>query len=279
MDETQLAFIFSELDAPIARLQKTVPIDRTFPEEDANRLAKIESFNKHLFRPNTYLHKWWARRSGTTFRHILKQLVPDIAKRDYYSTGGLEGVTILDPMIGGGTTLHEAIRLGANVIGFDIDPIPVLQARASLSDISISDKQQVYRSFERELAKRISKYFKTSCPTCHRSADLQFTLYGLRKRCDSDEVLVVDSFVLREESDGTQKTLNEFYPFGQIHLMGKTWKIVTKEEARKKGINGKNSELLSVPFTERYVPLIIAGYCPVHQNFFKPIDIGSCISL
>ena len=194
MDSTQLALNFSNFDTPLARLKKTVPIDTTFPEEEANRLATIESFNKHLFRPNTYLHKWWARRSGTTFRHILKQLVPDISKRDYYSPGGLEGVTILDPMIGGGTTLHEAIRLGANVIGFDIDPIPVLQARASLSGISISDKQQVYRSFEKELAKHIAKYFKTSCPTCGRSADLQFTLYGLRKRCDSDEVLVVDSF-------------------------------------------------------------------------------------
>jgi putative DNA methylase len=142
----------------------------------------------------------------------LKQLVPDISKRDYYSAGGLEGVTILDPMIGGGTTLHEAIRLGANVIGYDIDPIPVLQAKASLSGISIPEKQQVYCSFERELAKRIAKYFKTSCPTCGRSADLQFTLYGLRKRCDSDEVLVVDSLVLREESDGSQRTLAEFYP-------------------------------------------------------------------
>jgi putative DNA methylase len=47
---------------------------------------------------------------------------------------------------------------------------------------------------------------------------------------------------------------------------------LTKEEAREKGINGKSSEILSVPFTERYVPLIIAGYCPVHQNFFKLLD-------
>lgn len=104
-----------------------VPIDESFPEREANELAQIESFNKHLFRPNTYLHKWWARRAGTTFRFILKQLVTDASLRDYYAAGGLEGITILDPMMGGGTTLHEAIRLGANVIGCDLDPIPVLQ--------------------------------------------------------------------------------------------------------------------------------------------------------
>src|SRR2546423_15045246 len=83
-----------------------VPIDESFPEAEANELAKLESYNKNLFRPNTYLHKWWARRSGVTFRYILKQLVSDAERRDYYAPGGLEGITILDPMMGGGTTLH-----------------------------------------------------------------------------------------------------------------------------------------------------------------------------
>ncbi|MEW6185188.1 MAG: hypothetical protein AB1585_05545 [Thermodesulfobacteriota bacterium] len=272
MDSTQLALKFSDFETPLARLKKTVPIDTEFPEEEANRLATIESFNKHLFRPNTYLHKWWARRSGTTFRHILKQLVPDMAKRDYYSAGGLEGVTILDPMIGGGTTLHEAIRLGANVIGYDIDPIPVLQAKASLSAISITEKEQIYRSFERKLTNQTGRYFKTACPTCGRSVDMQFTLYGLRKLSNSEEVLVVDSLVLREESNGSRRTLDEFYPSGQVRQQEKTWQIMTKEDARGKGINGKNSEILSVPFSERYIPLIITGNCPVHHNFFKNLD-------
>ncbi len=32
-------------------------------------------------------------------------------QRNYYAPGRLEGKVILDPMMGGGTTLHEAIRL------------------------------------------------------------------------------------------------------------------------------------------------------------------------
>ncbi len=36
----------------------SIPIDKSFPEEAANELAAIESYNKHLYRPNTYLHKW-----------------------------------------------------------------------------------------------------------------------------------------------------------------------------------------------------------------------------
>lgn len=61
----------------LARTDSTsVGIDFEFPVELANELAQQEVYNKHLFRPNTYMHKWWARRCGTTFRAILKQLTP-----------------------------------------------------------------------------------------------------------------------------------------------------------------------------------------------------------
>jgi putative DNA methylase len=128
----QLAF-----DEIVRAPQATVSfaIDNFFPEQLAEELARQEAFNKHLYRPNTYLHKWWARRCGSTFRTILKQFVSDPERRDYYAPGGLEGKIVLDPMMGGGTTLHEAIRLGANVIGADIDPIPVVQARATLTQV------------------------------------------------------------------------------------------------------------------------------------------------
>src|SRR5690349_1846387 len=86
----------------------SLAIDTEFPENFANQLAQQEAFNKHLFRPNTYLHKWWARRCGSTFRTILKQFVPQPHRRNYYEPGGLEGKIVLDPMMGGGTTLHEA---------------------------------------------------------------------------------------------------------------------------------------------------------------------------
>lgn len=65
-----------------------IPLDEYFPSAEANQLAAWENYNKHLYRPNTYLHKWWARRSGTTFRYILKQLVEQDDQRYYYEVGG-----------------------------------------------------------------------------------------------------------------------------------------------------------------------------------------------
>src|SRR3989338_7859266 len=210
----------------------SVPIDESFPEHDANELARLESFNKHLFRPNTYLHKWWARRSGTTFRFILKQLVQETRLRDYYAAGGLEGITILDPMMGGGTTLHEAIRLGANVIGYVHDPIPELQVRDSLSQIPLEEKEQVFRNFLSALEKQLHPYFQTRCPTCDGRAEVQFMLYGGRKSCACGEALVVDSFLLREEPNGRHKRIEDYYPGLVLKRSRQEWPLFEKENAR-----------------------------------------------
>ncbi|HEY1410056.1 MAG TPA: hypothetical protein VF434_14020, partial [Promineifilum sp.] len=132
-------------------LEKNPAIDTAFDVDFADRLARFETYNKHNYRPNTYLHKWWGRRCGSTFRLILKGLVEDPEERSYYAPGGLEGKIILDPMMGGGTTLHEAIRLGASVIGVDVDPIRVLQGRATLTEVPLPELIAAFDEFQAQL--------------------------------------------------------------------------------------------------------------------------------
>ncbi|MEN6623655.1 MAG: hypothetical protein ABFD50_19175 [Smithella sp.] len=273
MYNSQLMFDFHEFTNKSATISSEAMIDSFFPEEEANRLAKIESYNKHLFRPNTYLHKWWARRSGVTFRYILKQLSTDPAHRNFYLPGGLQGLTVLDPMMGGATTLHEAIRLGANVIGYDIDPIPVLQARASLTGVALQEKEIVFNDFFKKLDQKLSPYFYTSCPHCQEKSDMQFLLYGLRRQIDNNnEAVFVDSFVLRMETVEENKTLHDFYPTLEIRYRSRSWRLMDKDEAKKRGVNNKNYELLKIPFIDRYVPLIMVGKCAHHGKFFKVPD-------
>lgn len=250
-----------------------VPIDQTFPQEAANELARLESFNKHLYRPNTYLHKWWARRSGTTFRHILKQLVDDPFKRDFYEPGGLEGRVILDPMMGGGTTLHEAIRMGANVVGVDIDPIPVVQAKATLSLLPLAHKKARFQSFFRALSEQLAPLYRTTCPTCDAEAETRFLLYGLRRRCACREVLFLDSLLLRENHG------DDIYICPRCHAVyaGPDHRCQTRSDRPllEKGTNhcekclAAFEDLLDIPFSQRYVPLVVVGVCPEHGQFFK----------
>ncbi|HUW13941.1 MAG TPA: hypothetical protein VM537_29730 [Anaerolineae bacterium] len=254
-----------------------LPIDRAFPEEQANELARLESFNKHLYRPNTYLHKWWARRSGTTFRYILKQLVNDSARSDFYAPGGLEGKVILDPMMGGGTTLHEAVRMGANVIGIDIDPIPFLQLQATLTAGDVRHKRRVFNDFVAQLEERLSPLYQTVCSTCEAECETQFVLYGLRRRCACEEVILVDSLLLREDTDPAQSVYicshcglvysgNSHQCTGQLGTL-----VAVRGHTRCETCGSTYAELVDEPYWKRYKPLVVVGRCPQHGQFFKSI--------
>ncbi|MBE2202335.1 MAG: hypothetical protein IAE79_27235 [Anaerolinea sp.] len=250
-------------------------IDHEFDVAFADALARLESYNKHLYRPNTYLHKWWARRCGSTFRLVLKALIEDEAARDYYTPGGLEGKIILDPMMGGGTTLHEAIRLGANVIGADVDPIPVLQARASLSAIPTTQLAQQFRQFHQSLRTEMADHFRTTCPQCARDVALWYVLYGLRRRCACGEALIVDSLTLRHNNDGSVVHLDP--TTHDVCLDGAVFSHADAKEKRPLRERSNKTcptchtpyrEILDAPYYQRYVPLAVSGHCPEHGLFF-----------
>ncbi|WP_079978768.1 DUF1156 domain-containing protein [Halanaeroarchaeum sulfurireducens] len=101
------------------------------PLELMDELAERESFSRRHYRPVYSMHKWWARRPGSTFRMLGLSCLTDeteskddILKRNEsgsYSGRYLQNnsdefsdVTVLDPFVGGGTTLVELNRLGAD---------------------------------------------------------------------------------------------------------------------------------------------------------------------
>ena len=247
------------------------PIDSYFDEGLANDLARLESFNKHIYRPNNYLHKWWARRCGTTFRLILKHLSINQEQSDYYETGGLSGKIVLDPMMGGGTILHEAIRLGANVIGFDIDPIPVLQAKASLSATQLEPLNAAFSKLFNVLSEELLPLFKTECPVCSAIVPLRYTLYGLLRRCSCRKGLFLDSKILRKEADGRRIVICD-----RCHWVGySTDPHECPDSGEKVAIFEKDVrrcdicdhlfvEDLSAPYYLRYSPVATVAQCPEH---------------
>ena len=125
-------------------------------------------------------------------------------RRDYYAPGGLNGRIILDPMIGGGTTLHEALRMGANVIGVDLDPIPILQARATLTTYPLVHLEAGFYSAGIGSARGTGATLPHDpVPTARRNGKLVSSCMVRGAPAPAVRVLVVDSLVLRQESDGT----------------------------------------------------------------------------
>ena len=97
-------------------------IEVGFPIVEINRLAEPE---RNSFKPIYQMHKWFARRASCVFRAILlgalkPAIQPDGKPTDlmaefykhHADDPDTTGKVVLDPFMGGGTTVVEALRLG-----------------------------------------------------------------------------------------------------------------------------------------------------------------------
>src|SRR5687767_5192906 len=72
--------------------------------------------------------------------HLPATTTPDEFWKHFASDGRpLDGETVFDPFMGGGSTLLEAARLGATVHGADVDPMAVRIVTRALSPACAAD--------------------------------------------------------------------------------------------------------------------------------------------
>jgi len=192
-------------------------IEKSLPLTRLNRLAELESYNKHLYRPATYVHKWWARRLGSVFRAILLATFleegEDLWDR-YYRGADFHDKIVLDPFMGGGTTVIEALRLGCKVIGVDLNPVAWWTVRSAVQTVNLDALDQAFQELERTAGQAIKAYYKTSCPLCRdqkvtlfdasSNADIVFTLWVKELPCVHCEGLVAlhTSYVIMCRKNG-----------------------------------------------------------------------------
>src|SRR5256885_12624593 len=107
-------------------LAKAAIEESTFPFEYLSEIAELESWRKEINRPIYHVHKWWAQRLGSVFRAILiaafSPAGTDILDEFYKRRKPSKNI-VLDPFMGSGTTVGEAIKLGFRAIGRDINPV------------------------------------------------------------------------------------------------------------------------------------------------------------
>lgn len=153
-------------------------------EEIISQLAQDETGKRQYYRPVYSLHKWWARRPGALFRSILlracnptKQLFSASANgtfasaSDYFADHDLGEIIILDPFMGGGTTLVEASRMGAKVIGCDLNPVSFWVVRETLKPIDLEKLEGYFQQLETTAGEKIRELYRTNCAHCGLSSD------------------------------------------------------------------------------------------------------------
>jgi putative DNA methylase len=150
-------------------------IERDFPFEQLDPLAEQESWRKEVNRPIYHIHKWWANRLGSVFRAILLGVAKeDFAWGDFHERHDLRELTVLDPFMGSGTTLGEAVKLGMRAIGCDVNPVSTFQVRQALTQVDSLQLEFAFRELERKVAPKIREFYQTVDPS---TGEVCATLY------------------------------------------------------------------------------------------------------
>ena len=154
-------------DAGLAPATAATALECDFPLVEISQIAEQESWRKEINRPLYHIHKWWATRLGSVFRGItigaLSQPDTDTWGQ-FYKMHDLAGKVVLDPFMGSGTTLGEAVKLGAKAIGCDINPISTFLVRQAFTPVPEAALRTAFERLERDVAPEIRRYYQTRDP-------------------------------------------------------------------------------------------------------------------
>lgn len=130
-------------------------------------LALCEGNSK---KPIYRIHKWWARRLGSVFRMLLLLAVKPNPWQigqiidDFYSKHDQANLVVLDPFMGGGTSIIEASKFGARTIGVEIDPVAWFVTKKEIEPCPVGEVKKAVEYLENSVGKEIQSYYLTQTP-------------------------------------------------------------------------------------------------------------------
>lgn len=151
-----------------------------FPIGPINALAQLEGASSAK-KPIYGMGKWWARRQSSVFRAMLiaaAMQAPDDSNEadrqvweafyaNHQAAANFHGIRVLDPFMGGGTTLVEGARLGFDVTGIDLNPVAWFITKTELSDADPAAVRALFDHVEQVVRPQVIPYTVTTCPRGH----------------------------------------------------------------------------------------------------------------
>lgn len=156
-----------------------VCLEVDFPIVPINALSTLEG---NAGKPIYQMSKWWARRRSSVFRSLLiaasvqaPEDPTEAAKRvwDHYYANhqkarSFRKLRVLDPFMGGGTTLVEGARLGMQMTGVDLNPVAWFVTKNELAGSDPAQVRAFFDHIEAEVKPLIHPFYVTTCPRGHR---------------------------------------------------------------------------------------------------------------
>jgi len=99
----------------------------------------------------------------------------------------IENKKILDPFMGGGTSLVEASRFGAEVVGNDLNPVAwfVTKKELEAGQTDVEELEEAFEKVKQDVADEILQYYKTPCPHGDHDADVMYNFWVKELDCVS----------------------------------------------------------------------------------------------
>lgn len=164
----------------INAFQANIPFDLMY------QASRKEASRK---KPVFFIHKYFARRITANFRMALLAFLAEkddnIYKKFYEKSKQRNDITILDPFMGGGTVIFEALRFGCNIIGNDLQPLSLFVTKALVESVDEKTINTELKLLEKIVGDKIKNYYKTTCPCCGEKADGMYTFHVKKVRTDS----------------------------------------------------------------------------------------------
>lgn len=179
-------------------------LEADFPIVEVSEVAEQESWRKEINRPVYHIHKWWATRLGSVFRAIvLAALSPPGVNtwQAFYERHRLSGKVVLDPFMGSGTTLGEALKLGAKAIGCDINPVSSFLVRQAFTRVPEATLRAAFARLENEVAPKIRHYYRTCDPLTSEAVPVLYFFWAkILDTPDGDTVPLMSRYVFAQDA-------------------------------------------------------------------------------
>jgi putative DNA methylase len=128
------------------------------------RLAVLSAREGWRPKQQYQVHRWFARRFSSVVRSLL---VAACASNDTDFWAGYKdgvdytGFTVLDPFVGGGTSVVEAQKLGATTIGVDVDAVACAITRFETQSHDGADLEAALHRLEARIGDKLLRYYTT----------------------------------------------------------------------------------------------------------------------
>jgi uncharacterized protein YbaR (Trm112 family)/16S rRNA G966 N2-methylase RsmD len=116
------------------------------------------------------MQKYWARK-------------PHNVVADYIERYSEPNEVVLDPFLGSGVTLLEAVRLKRKAIGFDLDPFSILITEATIKGTNLPQLEAEFNSIRTDMQSDIDALYPAICPQCKQHGITKYVVWSYVVSC------------------------------------------------------------------------------------------------